>query len=519
MSSLSAKAVSFDDSLSRCYWTWRKNPATSVPTMLNSSLSIMVQAIFSIFGIMLLVKMQSDGILTQLLASLLNSDYQGLLRLVEEPFILNTLLSYLTPAIILSVIIFFLAAGFVYSAEYSSYVIALSGDNVKVETVMSRIRYKWRSMAWTHFLSSLISLGPIVIGTAVLLYTLAIQSFTVVGVSIFLLSIIPTCILSFSLIYTEIAVIKDGLTGLSAIRRSFNTVKRNWKISLTYALADLFLSGLFISAASLIPGAGLPLSSLVSIAVSFIVIPIMHLTKTSIYSDVADGKLESSYVIIYPSLLADVVKGLPTFLLHKFIAGLSALKSFIVGRNNIFYHLTSLLALIIGLAAGLEFGYSGFANDLLNAGYVPGRINPLVSSSIPVSLGLYIFLHNWQVSLATALSGIWFSVTPFVSIFVNGFILGSVYTLVPNFFMFAAAILPHGVIELPSFILAGSAGIRLGVFFYKFNKANDDKMNSEFYYVARQTIYLLIALALLFLIAGLIEANITPIIMHYAGWT
>jgi uncharacterized membrane protein SpoIIM required for sporulation len=100
-----------------------------------------------------------------------------------------------------------------------------------------------------------------------------------------------------------------------------------------------------------------------------------------------------------------------------------------------------------------------------------------------------------------------------------------VYHLTPNATMFVAAIFPHGSIELPSFIIAGSTGVKLGVAFLRahgFSTKNKegapDSDIERFHEVARETIYVLVGLAVLFLIAGFIEGNITPIIMRAAGW-
>jgi uncharacterized membrane protein SpoIIM required for sporulation len=139
-----------------------------------------------------------------------------------------------------------------------------------------------------------------------------------------------------------------------------------------------------------------------------------------------------------------------------------------------------------------------------------------VSESLPFSLGIYIFFHNWQVSLATALSGVWFSVAPFVTLFLNGVLIGAVSGLAPNTVMLLAAILPHGIIEIPSFVLSGSAGVRLGVAFLRSVRGGGEE---ELHRVARQSVYIVIGLALFFLIAGLIEGNITPLIMKMAGWS
>ena len=81
--------------------------------------------------------------------------------------------------------------------------------------------------------------------------------------------------------------------------------------------------------------------------------------------------------------------------------------------------------------------------------------------------------------------------------------------------MLAAAILPHGIIELPSFVLSGSAGIKLGVVFLRSYRSPGPALQAT----ARQTVNLLLGLAVLFFVAGFIEGNVTPWIMGMAGWS
>src|SRR5881296_216730 len=129
-------------------------------------------------------------------------------------------------------------------------------------------------------------------------------------------------------------------------------------------------------------------------------------------------------------------------------------------------------------------------------------------------------------------AGIGFGAPSFATILFNGFILGLLVPL-STLTMLLAAILPHGFIEIPSFILAGSIGIKLGYAglrrFTGAERVADDPVSdvgigsadSDGYLsrTLRQTVYVVVGLAPLFLIAGLIEADITPIIMRLFGWT
>lgn len=85
--------------------------------------------------------------------------------------------------------------------------------------------------------------------------------------------------------------------------------------------------------------------------------------------------------------------------------------------------------------------------------------------------------------------------------------------------MVLAALLPHGIIELPSFVIAASAGIKLGHKFYIHLKSKDEASTLEFQHVTKQTVYIVIGLSILFLVAGIIEATITPEVMKLSGWS
>ncbi len=85
--------------------------------------------------------------------------------------------------------------------------------------------------------------------------------------------------------------------------------------------------------------------------------------------------------------------------------------------------------------------------------------------------------------------------------------------------MLLAVILPHGIIEIPSFLLAGSVGVKLGYAATKARTQPGPKGKEYLATVLRQAVYIVIGLAPLFLIAGLIEADLTPFIARMFGWT
>ena len=114
-------------------------------------------------------------------------------------------------------------------------------------------------------------------------------------------------------------------------------------------------------------------------------------------------------------------------------------------------------------------------------------------------LALNIFFNNWNVAAISAVSGSVTLLLPASIALVNGLIIGLVagFKEPIKLLMFIA---PHGVIELPSFIVAIAAGIK----YYK--KASTPAAKAE---GVKQALLVAIGLAPLFLLAAFIEAYIS----------
>lgn len=85
-----------------------------------------------------------------------------------------------------------------------------------------------------------------------------------------------------------------------------------------------------------------------------------------------------------------------------------------------------------------------------------------------------IFVHNLLASLIF-LTGIAFSIIPVISSLFNGFIIGNMSFLVRDITglkmsEFVILLLPHGIFEIPAFILSLSLGTHLGTWPFRQNK-------------------------------------------------
>ena len=130
----------------------------------------------------------------------------------------------------------------------------------------------------------------------------------------------------------------------------------------------------------------------------------------------------------------------------------------------------------------------------------------------PVLLMIAIFLNNTLKCLAAMLLGIFFGVAPIMFVAANGIIIGLVassFTSVKGPLATMAAILPHGVIEIPAFIVSSAIGLRLGMKFYRRIKG-EHGLGAE---LAAALLFFLVYLVPAFFVAAFIEAYVTPVIL------
>ena len=222
---------------------------------------------------------------------------------------------------------------------------------------------------------------------------------------------------------------------------------------------------------------------------------------------------------VFEPIWRDIAFRLPRAAWRKMRIGLSEISHFLLSPRNLPFHILATLSLVLGIALGNYVSTNG-PGLVEILGIQPGTINPTVVQSFGPVLGINFFLNNWLVSIATGLSGIGFGIPAFQTILFNGFI---VCIIIPafhqNLTLLLSLILPHGIIEIPSLVLSGSIGLKLG---WAALRARLDPIpeNREFLSLTlRQTVYVVVGLAPLFLIAGAIEGNVTPIIMRWFGWT
>ncbi len=149
------------------------------------------------------------------------------------------------------------------------------------------------------------------------------------------------------------------------------------------------------------------------------------------------------------------------------------------------------------------------AQNMEQLGEMLGQFGELDS----FSLMLFIFLNNSIKSFFVLMLGLGFGVIPLIFVASNGYILGMVVYMaaLENGILFvAAAILPHGIIELPCILICAAIGLHIGREVMQALQGRENTINYTFIQGVKFFLY---RMAPLLLLSAIIESYITPVIM------
>lgn len=135
------------------------------------------------------------------------------------------------------------------------------------------------------------------------------------------------------------------------------------------------------------------------------------------------------------------------------------------------------------------------------------------------NLAVLLFQNNLKASLGLLLSGVFLSIFSIGGIVFNGMLVGYALALmakagqIPMWGLLLFGILPHGVLEIPAFLLAGAMGIKLG---YMWLRPMVGKTRwKSFRYSLKEAIYVLPVIVLLLVVAAVIEGFVTPQLLSW----
>jgi len=197
---------------------------------------------------------------------------------------------------------------------------------------------------------------------------------------------------------------------------------------------------------------------------------------------------------------------------------------FFIGLYNRNKNILTIAVLIYfaSLFLGFIMGYFSMA---FTGNFLTSLLNKLRGMIIEITT-FSILLHNLQSVLVTYIGG-FIIIIPIGALAFNGFIYGAFvgYFLhggvLPNYFVnnpidFIIYTLPHGIFEIPGFIIASAGGLRLAtlVIGVLTSIGNETPIN-EHYWKIKDSLALLAIAIVLICIAAVIEANYSVHLGNY----
>jgi stage II sporulation protein M len=131
----------------------------------------------------------------------------------------------------------------------------------------------------------------------------------------------------------------------------------------------------------------------------------------------------------------------------------------------------------------------------------------------PFDICIKLFINNFETCILLFLGGASFGILTIFIMSLNGIVIGAIMEIIHqdhSWTFIAAALLPHGIFEIPAFIIAGALGILLAQsLIAEWYGGGDTSRDAQ--RLAR--IFLLYVLPLV-AVAACVEAFITPVIIH-----
>lgn len=184
-------------------------------------------------------------------------------------------------------------------------------------------------------------------------------------------------------------------------------------------------------------------------------------------------------------------------------------------RQSRYFALAVLVTLLGCALGGLAVRYDPASVDvLLPADYLrnpgervhneeQGQSRHTDSAQIEAAFSAHLIRHNIQVALLAAALGVTFGIGTALLLFENGVLLGAVavhYTRQGFGLFMSAWLLPHGVFEIPSILIAGQAGFYLARMLLR--RREDRNLHQSM----REWLLLVAGLAMMLVWAGIMEA-------------
>lgn len=188
-------------------------------------------------------------------------------------------------------------------------------------------------------------------------------------------------------------------------------------------------------------------------------------------------------------------------------------------QQNFNWIIIAIFFFLIGIAvASYAFGNEDFFLTELTETqqHFLQEMAEMIFSGSPLKGIALLFLNNLLSSLQMMLLGIFLGVPPLLGLFSNGALLGALLTGlghegIPAFTFVLAGILPHGIFELPAFVISASFGLKMG--FHLVFPLPQKKRIESLRIIWREYFSIFPMLAYLLFVAAVIEVVLTPMLI------
>ena len=131
----------------------------------------------------------------------------------------------------------------------------------------------------------------------------------------------------------------------------------------------------------------------------------------------------------------------------------------------------------------------------------------------PFDMCIKLFINNFEACILLFLGGASFGILTIFIMSLNGIVIGAIMEIIHkdhSWAFIAAALLPHGIFEIPAFIISGALGILLAQSLISEWYGRGDTAG-EAQKLARIFVFYVLPLVL---VAACVEAFITPVIIQ-----
>lgn len=480
-------------SLFNMSWQHLKSaPYISIPVLMGEAVATISSAVFIVILVLWLRELGSLAFLDEI--------FRGNLSLLLNPHVLVLSAKYMV-----SMLAVFFLASLVGGAVEDAFLLPIAKEMWTSGRISFGLLWKEGSSAFKRVLAirtilDLVLLLPPLAFLGYFAYEILVDALdpggmkAIVVLPISITGVIYFLVIKLFTIFSVPLVVVEPISPWRAIARSANLVWRNLGKVVAYLLTVLLLYCAMFIVIAVSTSLHFLFSEFASIIMLLVIKPISGLALMGLYLSILGRSLHHGFwsradiLSLCVEILGRGIKELSYFLKEE--------KPYLLASSTFF-----LFSALLGILSKDEPMGTIFV-ELIKRG-APG-----FKEFLRFSFFTDIFFHNWKVATLSAVSGIYTPIGSLLVSFINGYMLGLIATIIP-LGRFLVGILPHGIIEIPSFVMALSAGLRLGwVSISRRGKLKDE---------VKRAVLVSVGLAPFFLAAAFVEAFVTPELLAMYG--